>query len=138
MNSIIGCHQSGNFLATKFSTVSCWWYYNTVVVPNFRAFRLVRTMCRELHEIGFHGGAAATKLYFTKPSLKRLMQRCKACHHCPGLKSSLGQGAGFTFLQRVPKTKFHRNFQCYLLMEILISRKQQRSCKILQKICNVL
>lgn len=138
MNSIIGCHQSGNFLATKFSTVSCWWYYNTVVVPNFRAFRLVRTMCRELHEIGFHGGAAATKLYFTKPSLKRLMQRCKACHHCPGLKSSLGQGAGFTCLQRVPKTKFHRNFQCYLLMEILISRKQQRSCKILQKICNVL
>ncbi|CAI9561031.1 unnamed protein product, partial [Staurois parvus] len=39
------------------------------------------TVNRELHGMGFHGGAAASKLYITKCNAKRRMQWCKARHH---------------------------------------------------------
>ncbi|CAI9604107.1 unnamed protein product, partial [Staurois parvus] len=39
------------------------------------------TVCRELHGMGFHGQAAASKPYITKCNAKRRMQWCKArCH----------------------------------------------------------
>ncbi|CAI9547583.1 unnamed protein product [Staurois parvus] len=39
------------------------------------------TVHRELHEMGFHGQAAAFKPYITKCNVKRQMQWCKArCH----------------------------------------------------------
>jgi len=40
-----------------------------------------RTVCRELHGMGFHGRAAASRPYITKCNAKRLMQWCKARHH---------------------------------------------------------
>ncbi|CAI9576049.1 unnamed protein product, partial [Staurois parvus] len=39
------------------------------------------TVHRELHEMGFHGQAAASKPYITKRNAKPLMQWCKARHH---------------------------------------------------------
>ncbi|CAI9613150.1 unnamed protein product, partial [Staurois parvus] len=36
------------------------------------------TLCRELHGMGFHGLAAASKPYITKCNAKRRMQWCKA------------------------------------------------------------
>ncbi|CAI9575891.1 unnamed protein product, partial [Staurois parvus] len=39
------------------------------------------TVCRELHGMGFHGQAAASKPYITKCNAKRRMQWCKARHH---------------------------------------------------------
>ncbi|CAI9573817.1 unnamed protein product [Staurois parvus] len=39
------------------------------------------TVCRELHGIGFHGRAAASKPYITKCNAKCQMQWCKARHH---------------------------------------------------------
>ncbi|CAI9543660.1 unnamed protein product, partial [Staurois parvus] len=36
---------------------------------------------RELHGMGFHGRAAASKPYITKCNAKRWMQWCKACRH---------------------------------------------------------
>ncbi|CAI9572923.1 unnamed protein product, partial [Staurois parvus] len=39
------------------------------------------TVCRELHGIGFHGSAAASKPYSTKCNARHWMQWCKACHH---------------------------------------------------------
>ncbi|CAI9537776.1 unnamed protein product, partial [Staurois parvus] len=36
---------------------------------------------RELHGMGFHGRAAASKPYITKCNAKRQMQWCKARHH---------------------------------------------------------
>ncbi|CAI9535642.1 unnamed protein product, partial [Staurois parvus] len=36
---------------------------------------------RELHGMGFHGRAAASKPYITKCNAKRRMQWCKACRH---------------------------------------------------------
>ncbi|CAI9568012.1 unnamed protein product, partial [Staurois parvus] len=39
------------------------------------------TVCRELHGMGFHGQAAASKPYITKCNAKHQMQWCKArCH----------------------------------------------------------
>ncbi|CAI9600055.1 unnamed protein product, partial [Staurois parvus] len=39
------------------------------------------TMCRDLHGMGFHGQAAASKPYITKCNAKRRMLWCKArCH----------------------------------------------------------
>uniref|UniRef100_A0A672YKD4 Tc1-like transposase DDE domain-containing protein n=1 Tax=Sphaeramia orbicularis TaxID=375764 RepID=A0A672YKD4_9TELE len=40
-----------------------------------------RTVRRELHGMGFHGRAAASKPYITKCNAKRRMQWCKACRH---------------------------------------------------------
>jgi len=40
-----------------------------------------RTVRRELHGMGFHGRAAASKPYITKCSAKRRMQWCKARRH---------------------------------------------------------
>ncbi|KAI2659461.1 Transposable element Tc1 transposase [Labeo rohita] len=40
-----------------------------------------RTVRRELHGMGFHGQAAASKPYITKCNAKRRMQWCKARHH---------------------------------------------------------
>ncbi|CAI9564470.1 unnamed protein product, partial [Staurois parvus] len=39
------------------------------------------TVRRELHGMGFHGRAAASKPYFTKCNAKSRMQWCKACCH---------------------------------------------------------
>ncbi|CAI9579169.1 unnamed protein product [Staurois parvus] len=39
------------------------------------------TVCRELHGMGFHGRAAASKPYITKCNAKHRMQWCKARHH---------------------------------------------------------
>ncbi|CAI9538710.1 unnamed protein product, partial [Staurois parvus] len=39
------------------------------------------TVCRELHGMGFHGQAAASKPYITKYNAKRPMQCCKARRH---------------------------------------------------------
>ncbi|CAI9549206.1 unnamed protein product, partial [Staurois parvus] len=39
------------------------------------------TVCRELHGIGFHGQAAASKPYITKCNAKQRMQWCKASRH---------------------------------------------------------
>ncbi|CAI9590708.1 unnamed protein product, partial [Staurois parvus] len=39
------------------------------------------TVCRELHGMGFHGRAAASKPYITKCNAKRRMPWCKASHH---------------------------------------------------------
>ncbi|CAI9574346.1 unnamed protein product [Staurois parvus] len=39
------------------------------------------TVRRELHGMGFHGRAAASKPYITKCNAKRPMQWCKACRH---------------------------------------------------------
>ncbi|CAI9537683.1 unnamed protein product [Staurois parvus] len=39
------------------------------------------TVRRELHGMGFHGLAAASKPYITKLNAKRRMPWCKACHH---------------------------------------------------------
>ncbi|CAI9543152.1 unnamed protein product [Staurois parvus] len=39
------------------------------------------TVCTELHGMGFHGRAAASKPYITKCNGKRRMQWCKARHH---------------------------------------------------------
>ncbi|CAI9547927.1 unnamed protein product [Staurois parvus] len=39
------------------------------------------TVCRELHGMGFHGRAAASKPYITKCNAKHWMQWCKAGHH---------------------------------------------------------
>ncbi|CAI9588035.1 unnamed protein product, partial [Staurois parvus] len=39
------------------------------------------TVRRELHRMGFHGRAAASKLYITKCNEKLRMQWCKARHH---------------------------------------------------------
>ncbi|CAI9554761.1 unnamed protein product, partial [Staurois parvus] len=39
------------------------------------------TVCRELHGMGFHGRAAASKPYITKCNAKRRMPWCKACRH---------------------------------------------------------
>ncbi|CAI9561878.1 unnamed protein product, partial [Staurois parvus] len=36
---------------------------------------------RELHGMGFHGRAAASKPYITKCNAKCQMQWCKACRH---------------------------------------------------------
>jgi len=40
-----------------------------------------RTVRRELHGMGFHGWAAASKPYITKCNAKRQMQWCKASRH---------------------------------------------------------
>ena len=40
-----------------------------------------RTVRRELHGMGFHGRAAASKPYISKCNAKRRMQWCKARHH---------------------------------------------------------
>ncbi|TMZ26485.1 hypothetical protein EMF65_33690 [Klebsiella pneumoniae] len=40
-----------------------------------------RTVRRELHGMGFHGRAAASKPYITKCNAKRRMQWCKARRH---------------------------------------------------------
>ncbi|CAI9537212.1 unnamed protein product, partial [Staurois parvus] len=39
------------------------------------------TVSRELHGMGFHGQAAASKPFITKCNAKRQMQWCKACRH---------------------------------------------------------
>ncbi|CAI9624268.1 unnamed protein product, partial [Staurois parvus] len=39
------------------------------------------TVHRELHGMGFHGRAAASKPYVTKCNTKHRMQWCKARHH---------------------------------------------------------
>ncbi|CAI9560127.1 unnamed protein product [Staurois parvus] len=39
------------------------------------------TVHRELHGMGFHGRAAASKPYITKCNAERQMQWCKACRH---------------------------------------------------------
>ncbi|CAI9570650.1 unnamed protein product, partial [Staurois parvus] len=39
------------------------------------------TVCRELHGMGFHGRAAASKPYITKCNAKRWMQWYKTLHH---------------------------------------------------------
>ncbi|CAI9598335.1 unnamed protein product, partial [Staurois parvus] len=39
------------------------------------------TVCRELHGMGFHSRAAASKPYITKCNAKRRMQWCKARHY---------------------------------------------------------
>ncbi|CAI9590440.1 unnamed protein product, partial [Staurois parvus] len=39
------------------------------------------TVRKELHGMGFHGQAAASKPYITKCNAKRQMQWSKACHH---------------------------------------------------------
>ncbi|CAI9601427.1 unnamed protein product [Staurois parvus] len=39
------------------------------------------TVCRELHGMGFHGQAAASKPYITKCNSKHWMQCCKAHRH---------------------------------------------------------
>ncbi|CAI9542865.1 unnamed protein product, partial [Staurois parvus] len=39
------------------------------------------TVSRELHGMGFHGRAAASKSYITNCNAKCQMQGCKACHH---------------------------------------------------------
>ncbi|CAI9599411.1 unnamed protein product [Staurois parvus] len=39
------------------------------------------TVCRELHGMGFHGRAAASKPYITKCNAKGRMPWCKARHH---------------------------------------------------------
>ncbi len=39
------------------------------------------TVHRELHGMGFHGRAAASKPYITKCNAKRRMKWCKACRH---------------------------------------------------------
>ncbi|CAI9547087.1 unnamed protein product [Staurois parvus] len=39
------------------------------------------TVCRELHGMGFHGRAAASKPYITKCNAKHRMQWCKAHRH---------------------------------------------------------
>ncbi|CAI9586349.1 unnamed protein product, partial [Staurois parvus] len=39
------------------------------------------TVHRELHEMGFHDQAAASKPYITKCNAKRWMKRRKACCH---------------------------------------------------------
>ncbi|CAI9577935.1 unnamed protein product [Staurois parvus] len=43
--------------------------------------QIITTVCRELHGMGFHGRAAASKPYITKCNAKRWMQWCKAHHH---------------------------------------------------------
>ncbi|CAI9593047.1 unnamed protein product [Staurois parvus] len=39
------------------------------------------TVHSELHVMGFHGRAAASKPYITKCNAKRQMQWCKSCRH---------------------------------------------------------
>ncbi|CAI9610372.1 unnamed protein product [Staurois parvus] len=39
------------------------------------------TVCRELHGMGLHGQAAASKPYITNCNAKHQMQWCKAYHH---------------------------------------------------------
>ncbi|CAI9620965.1 unnamed protein product, partial [Staurois parvus] len=39
------------------------------------------TVCRELHRMGFHGRAAASKPYITKCNAKHRMKWCKARRH---------------------------------------------------------
>ncbi|KAL0147879.1 hypothetical protein M9458_056838, partial [Cirrhinus mrigala] len=54
-----------------------------------------RTVCRELHGVGFHGRAAASKPYITKCNAKRRMQWCKARRHWtldPTLWEQFGSG----------------------------------------------
>ncbi|CAI9566691.1 unnamed protein product, partial [Staurois parvus] len=41
----------------------------------------ITTVREELHKMGFHGRAAASKPYITKCNAKRRMQWCKAHHH---------------------------------------------------------
>ncbi|CAI9570632.1 unnamed protein product [Staurois parvus] len=40
------------------------------------------TVRRELHKMGFHGQAAASKPYITKCNAKHRISWCKARHHC--------------------------------------------------------
>jgi hypothetical protein len=40
-----------------------------------------RTVRLEIHEMGFHGRAAAHKLKITLRNSKRPLEWCKACHH---------------------------------------------------------
>uniref|UniRef100_A0AAZ3Q6J6 Transposase Tc1-like domain-containing protein n=1 Tax=Oncorhynchus tshawytscha TaxID=74940 RepID=A0AAZ3Q6J6_ONCTS len=51
--------------------------FQTVSGCNFNT----RTVRRELHEMGFHGRAAAHKPKITMRSAKRQLVWCKACHH---------------------------------------------------------
>ncbi|CAI9535889.1 unnamed protein product, partial [Staurois parvus] len=43
--------------------------------------QISKTVHRELHGMGFHGRAAASKPYITKCNAKRWMQWCKARRH---------------------------------------------------------
>ncbi|CAI9567617.1 unnamed protein product, partial [Staurois parvus] len=43
--------------------------------------QISKTVRRELHGMGFHGRAAASKPSITKCNAKRQMQWCKACRH---------------------------------------------------------
>ena len=53
----------------------------TVLQTSFCLQISSRTVRRELHGMGFHGRAAASKPYISKCNAKRWMQWCKACHH---------------------------------------------------------
>ncbi|CAI9551206.1 unnamed protein product [Staurois parvus] len=44
-------------------------------------FQIRTTVCRELHGMGFHGRAAASKPYITKCNAKHQMQWCNAHPH---------------------------------------------------------
>ncbi|CAI9567303.1 unnamed protein product, partial [Staurois parvus] len=51
------------------------------VLQTWCGLQISKTVRRELHGMGFHGKAAASKPYITKCNAKRRMQWCKARRH---------------------------------------------------------
>ncbi|KAL0182453.1 hypothetical protein M9458_021828, partial [Cirrhinus mrigala] len=72
--------------------------------PNFITVR------RELHGMGFHGQAAASKPYSTKCNAKRRMQWCKARHHWTleheESRFSIWQSDGRVWICRLPGERY--------------------------------
>ncbi|CAI9596426.1 unnamed protein product, partial [Staurois parvus] len=66
--SILKCQLSAESIAKDLQTL-CGLQISTT------------TVCRELHGMGFHGQAAASKPYITKWNVKHRMQWCKVRHH---------------------------------------------------------
>ncbi|CAI9573151.1 unnamed protein product, partial [Staurois parvus] len=62
-------HQLSAESIAKHLQTSCGFHISTTTVH------------RDLHRMGFHGRAAASKPYITKCNAKRHMQWCKVRHH---------------------------------------------------------